>query len=148
MTRRGFTLIEILIVISIIAILAATVIPNFVGFDAEARLSATKSNLESIRTRVNLFRAKESRYPRSLGELLTVEYYDVGVKKPYLKQMPPELISDKTGIGDYVDQRSNEAISGSGGWVYFTDTADVKVNNKEPLGSKWGEFAEQIPYDW
>ncbi|MDP2943153.1 MAG: prepilin-type N-terminal cleavage/methylation domain-containing protein, partial [Candidatus Omnitrophota bacterium] len=49
--QHGFTLIEILIVITIIAILATTIIPNFIGFDVEARISATQTNLNSIRTR-------------------------------------------------------------------------------------------------
>jgi len=144
----GFTLIEILIVISIIAILAATVIPNFVGFDAEARLTATKSNLESIRTRINLFRAKEGRYPESLGELVSTHYFDVGVKKTYLKKIPPEMISSRTGDNEYLDMGSEEFLTGSAGWVYFTDTAEVKVNIQDPLGKKWGEYSEEIPSDW
>jgi len=94
---KAFTLIEILIVISIIAILASTIIPNFVGFDAEARVTATKSNLESIRTRINLFRAKEGRYPSSLADLTDTYYIDVGVKKAYLKKIPGELISNARG---------------------------------------------------
>ena len=63
---RAFTLLELLIVISIIAILAATIVPNFIGFDMEARLSATKTNLITLQTRVSIFRAKEGRYPERL----------------------------------------------------------------------------------
>jgi len=40
---RGFTLLEILIVISILAILAMAVVPNFVGFDTEAKVAAIKN---------------------------------------------------------------------------------------------------------
>ena len=63
---RGFTLIEILIVIAIIAILALAIIPNYVGFDVDARIVTTKSNLSVVRNRVSLYRAKEGAYPESL----------------------------------------------------------------------------------
>jgi len=39
-TQGAFTLLELLIVISIIAILAATIVPNFIGFDTQALASA------------------------------------------------------------------------------------------------------------
>jgi len=144
----GFTLIEILIVISIIAILASTIIPNFIGFDAEARITSTKSNLEALRTRVNLFRAKEGRYPDSLGELTSVYYSDVGVRKPYLNKMPVELISNSKGNNKFVDQKSNENIDGGGGWIYLVDTADVKINVEGTLGKKWGDSSEEEPFEW
>ena len=144
----GFTLIEILIVISIIAILAATIIPNLVGFDAEARITATKSNLETIRTTINLFRAKEGGYPESLGDLLSRSYYDAGIKKPYVSKMPAEMVSDKRGNKEYADQGSGDPLAGAGGWIYITDTAEVKVNITEPLGKKWGEYADEVPSEW
>ncbi len=147
-TKKSFTLIEILIVITIIAILAATIIPNFVGFDTEARITATKSNLESIRTRINLFRAKEGRYPDSLEELTTIYYFDVGVKKPYLKKIPLEMITGRRGNNEYTDQTSDEALSGDGGWAYITDTAEVQVDIIGPLGKKWGDYAEEDPSEW
>ncbi len=145
---KSFTLIELLIVISIIAILAATIIPNFIGFDAEAKISATRTNLDSLRTRITLFRAKEGRYPDSLGELLTNYYYDAGIKKFYLPKMPAELISSKSGNNNYVDSTQESGFTNQGGWIYFKDMAEVKVNLDEPLPEKWGEYAGQKPSEW
>jgi len=146
--KKAFTLIELLIVITIIAILAATIIPNFVGFDTEARITATKTNLDSIRTRIVLFRAKEGRYPDSLEELLTTYYNDAGVQKPYLKSMPPEMLSDKKGNDAFIDIKSDEEMTNTGGWAYYTDMAEIKVNLSEPLDKKWGDYVDQKPSEW
>jgi len=147
--QKGFTLIELLIVISIIAILAATIIPNFVGFDTEARVAATKTNLDALRTRVTLFRAKEGQYPEKLEELLEKRYDDMGVQKPYLLKMPPEMISEKTGntsVQNLVGQE--EPLLRNGGWVYRGDAAEIHVNIEKPLDKKWGGYEGQRPIEW
>lgn len=146
--KSAFTMIELLIVISIIAILAAAIIPNFIGFDTEARVASTKSNLDTLRTRVTLFRAKEARYPKSLKELLIYTYLDAGVKKPYLNKMPPELISSKGGNSGFEDRGSTEPLSGDGGWTYFVDTADVVVDVDLPLDPSWGSYSGDKPSEW
>lgn len=46
--RRGFTLIELMIVVAIIGILAAIAVPNFMKFQARARQSEAKANLKAI----------------------------------------------------------------------------------------------------
>jgi len=146
--KNGFTMIELLIVMSIIAILAVAVIPNFIGFDKEAKVAATKSNLDTLRSRVTLFRAKESRYPSNLGELLTITYLDAGVSKPYLNKVPAEMISAKSGSNTHLTQYSTEPLSGRGGWVYLLDKAEVMVNIVTPLDKSWGEYVGQVPKDW
>ena len=146
--NHAFTLIELLIVISIIAILAATIIPNFVGFDAEAKISATRTNLDSLRTRITLFRAKEGRYPDSLGDFLKSYYYDAGIKKAYLSKIPLEMISSKSGNNSYIDSTTDRGFTNQGGWIYFKDAAEIKVNLDESLPARWGEYAGQKPSEW
>ena len=146
--KNGFTLLEMLIVISIIAILAATLIPNFIGFDAEAKLASTKTNLNTLRTRISLFRAKEGRYPKELQELLTVTYNDVGIEKPYLESIPVEFVSSSRGNSEVKNLVSTDTLPGDGGWVYLTDKAKIIVNVIAPLDSQWGKAEGQIPADW
>lgn len=145
---KAFTLLELLIVISIIAILAAAIVPNFIGFDAEARLSATQTNLNTLRTRIALYRAKEGEYPASLSELLTKTYNDMGVEQPYLEKMPAELISSKSGDNSLEDISVEDEQAGDGGWVYFKEKAKVLVDIKEPLGEKWGKSKGEVPSEW
>lgn len=145
---KGFTLLELLIVISIIAILAATIIPNFIGFDAEARIAGTQTNLNTLRTRVSLFRTKEGRYPAKLEDLLEVTYNDMGIEKPYLDSLPVEFISSKEGSADIENQGYKEPLTGTGGWVYYIDKAKVIVNWDMPLDSAWGKAEGEIPSEW
>ncbi len=148
MKCNGFTLLELLIVISIIAILAATIIPNFIGFDAEARLAATQTNLSTLSTRISLFRTKEGRYPERLEELLEVAYNDMGIERPYLDLIPVEFISLKQGSADIENQSYKDPLPGDGGWVYYVDKAKVVVDWDMPLDSKWGNAEGKVPSEW
>ncbi|MFO0828112.1 MAG: prepilin-type N-terminal cleavage/methylation domain-containing protein [Phycisphaerales bacterium] len=56
--RNAFTLIEILIVVVILGILAAIVIPQFTNASQDAQVSAVKSQLQTIRSQVELYRVK------------------------------------------------------------------------------------------
>jgi type II secretion system protein G len=61
--ERGFTLIELMIVVAIIAMLAGILVPNFVNARAQAQTSACESNLRAIATAMELYYADNQRYP-------------------------------------------------------------------------------------
>ncbi len=61
--ERGFTLIELMIVVAIIAILAGILIPNFVNARSQAQTAACESNMRSIATALELYYADNQVYP-------------------------------------------------------------------------------------
>jgi len=68
--RSGFTLIEVLIVIVVIAILAAIVIPRLLGAGREAREASLRAHLQEIRNAIGLFQAQCGDYPAALTDIM------------------------------------------------------------------------------
>ena len=93
--KRGFTLIELIIVVAIIAILAAILIPNFLHARAEAASSACEGNLKQIATALEEYDVDNNgQYPPTSG-LVDVNLFG-GPGNPYLGHVP----SDPAG-GNY-----------------------------------------------
>jgi general secretion pathway protein G len=89
--RRGFTLVEILLVVTIIGILAALVIPNIVGKSDEARRKKAFADVNGgLKTALGMYEVDTGRYPGSLNDLF-VQPSDVrGWKGPYVDGQLPE----------------------------------------------------------
>lgn len=60
---RGFTLIEIMVVVAILGILAALVVPKIMGRPDEARIVAAKQDIAAINQALKLYRLDNLRYP-------------------------------------------------------------------------------------
>lgn len=69
MHSKGFTLIELMIVVAIIGILAAIAIPNYMNYQCKAKQSEAKTNLGAIRTSQEAFRAEYDSYTSSLNAI-------------------------------------------------------------------------------
>lgn len=63
---KGFTLVELLIVISIIGVLTTLLLANFIGVRQRARDAQRKSDLRQIQSALELFRSDQASYPQTL----------------------------------------------------------------------------------
>ncbi|GAB6145139.1 type IV pilin protein [Desulfocicer niacini] len=67
--EKGFTLIELMIVVAIIGILAAIAIPNFLNYQCKAKQSEAKSNLGTIRSMQEAYFAEHDEYAVTMGAI-------------------------------------------------------------------------------
>jgi general secretion pathway protein G len=94
---RGFTLIELMIVVVILGLLAAFVAPKFFGKMSTAKLKAAKVQIEMFGTALDAFRLDVGRYPTTEEGLKALREKPSGVDKwegPYL---PKEIPTDPWG---------------------------------------------------
>ncbi|MCG8535658.1 MAG: type II secretion system major pseudopilin GspG [Pseudomonadales bacterium] len=92
--QRGFTLIEVMIVVAILGVLATLVVVNIGGAQDTANINATKSNLQAVSQALDLFKLDNYRYPTTdQGLEALVEKPDNARNWPdggYLKKMPKD----------------------------------------------------------
>jgi general secretion pathway protein G len=96
MNQKGFTLIEIMVVVIIIGVLAALVIPRFAGRTEQARITAAKTQIDSLfSAALDMYEADNGNYPSTEQGLLalrvqpTTDPAPKNWKGPYLKKDVP-----------------------------------------------------------
>ncbi len=82
---RGFTLIEIMVVILIIGVLAALIVPKVMSRPDEARITAAKQDIATITQALNLYKLDNGHYPTTEQGLAAL------VKKPTDLSYPDQL---------------------------------------------------------
>src|SRR5262252_8585151 len=78
---KGFTLVELMVVLTIIALLLSVVVPDYVGRVKHAEEAVLKENLMVMRDALDKHYADAGKYPGSLEDL---------VAKRYLRSIPPD----------------------------------------------------------
>jgi len=87
-TTSGFTLIELMIVVIIIAALAAMVAPNLIGRSDEAKAKIAMGDLASLKTVLNLYRLDKGAYPTSEQGLDALLAVPGPGREPYIDKSP------------------------------------------------------------
>ena len=118
----GFTLVELMIVISIIAILLAIAVPRYTQSLVRARESVLKQDLFSLRSSIDQYTLDKEKAPQSLDELVSSGYLRVIPKDPITNApdwVPVEddtlMSADQTapGISDVHSASSNTSSDGT-----------------------------------
>src|SRR4051812_23146132 len=90
-TSDAFTLIEIMVVVVILGILAATIIPQFMGTTQDAKISAAKSQIAELESALGRFYIHMDRYPTAEEGLKVLVEAPAGAETkwrgPYVKQL-------------------------------------------------------------
>lgn len=80
---RGFTLIELMVVVVILGILAAVVVPRVMDRPEQARITATQSNIRAIRSALDMYKLDNHVYPSTDQGLQAL------VERPGSEPVPP-----------------------------------------------------------
>jgi type II secretion system protein G len=144
--RSAFTLIEVLIVVIIMALLAATVIPQLTSTTTDAKKSALEFNLHTIRSQIQLYRAQHNAFPTvadfenqmtlktTLAGLSTGDDADL-IYGPYIQgnipKNPFNNSSTVVAVGTAKAIPTAAVGGGTTGWQYDVMTGGFYPNNTE-----------------
>jgi general secretion pathway protein G len=115
---RGFTLLELMIVISVIIILAVIVMPQYLRTVQQAREATLRDDLFQMRKLIDQYAADKGRLPQSLDDLVT---------SGYLREVP---VDPMTEARDWNVEMGQDPLSADGG----SGVTDVRSASPE-IGS-------------
>lgn len=150
-TKKGFTLIELMIVVAIIGILAAIAIPQFANLVAKSQEGATKGNLGTIRSALSIYYGDtEGVYP---SDALSGTTGSLTAGQKYLQTVPaantPHTVNN---VGHTTTNNVNAGtfaayVTDAGGWSYDNATTDptwgsivVNCEHEDLRGSTWTAY--------
>ncbi len=127
-SKKGFTLIELMIVVAIIGILAAIAIPKFADLINKSKEGATKGALSSVRSAINVYYGDNEGWYPTYGDD-SEEAFVTAITPKYINAMPDAKLPGTT----HADNSAVVLTTGTdaGGWLYY-NTAHDSVN--------WGQF--------
>src|SRR5688572_11331048 len=125
--KRGFTLLELMIVLTLIGILVGIAIPMYQGVVLRSKESVLKANLHTLRTAVDQYTADKKRAPQALADLVDAGYFREVPEDPITESAETwEVITgstlaspDQTDAG-IVDIKSGSTALSSEGTTYNT----------------------------
>jgi len=140
--RSAFTLVEVLIVVVIMAILAATIIPQFTDSTKDAKSSTGKFNLHTLRSQIELYRTQHNGTAPSAtlveltqqtdasGTAGTTAAFPYG---PYLREIPLNPFTNSKAVKTTTNNPAavGDVTSGGGGWIYNSTNGGIWLDHAD-----------------
>lgn len=145
--RSAFTLIEVLIVVVLMAVLAATIIPQFSSSATDAKTSSLKFNLQSMRSQIELYKLHHSgAIPKltagGLPQLTSAtdaggNTGTAGASYPYgpymVNGLPVNPFSNSSTVTAITTSPPTATSGSNGGWLYNTTTGQIYADYAQGL---------------
>ena len=119
--NKGFTLVELLVVIVVLAVLAAIVLPKFMNSSKRSKESALRSDLKLLRNAVDLFRTDTGLYPKTMADLAATAKPDKGLNADATES----TINAADWHGPYLQEVPDDPITGAADWTYSVTSGTV-----------------------
>lgn len=154
-TKSGFTLVELLIVIVIIAILASITVVAYGGIQARAQLAAAQSDARSIATKLEVFKTTNDNYPASISDCPTPAVSNLCLTPGGDLTYTYSAFPANSGAGYVqVNAASYELTVGNGQQFFYTSSAEKHGTNEfmqytdlAPIIDKYGLVKYQLSFD-
>jgi general secretion pathway protein G len=104
-TNKGFTLVELLVVLAIISLLLTIALPRYFSSVDKSREIALKENLQVLRSGIDKYYADKGEYPAALADLVNHHYFrkiplDPVTESAATWQLLPSVDAEKPGVAD------------------------------------------------
>lgn len=166
MSEKGFTLVEILIVVIILGILAAIIVPQFSTASEKARASMLADDLRSWRSQLEVFKAQHRDVPAGYPDCDPAQAPDEGTLVshmtlasdsdgqtaavgtpgfrwgPYMSRIPQNPVNGKDTVEVLADGAAVPVGDGSHGFIYQPATMTLKPDlaGNDPDGKPYEEY--------
>ena len=136
-SQRGFTLIELVIIIVVLGIIAAVAVPKYVDMVTEARESACKGALGGMRSGISIYYANSALQTGTAVFPLIDSLRTAGVVMA--QNLPPNPYQSATSAPDSVvtGVTKGVVVGSRGGWAYKASTGDLWPNTNTVGENSW-----------